>query len=141
MRRATGEFFCGAIGTDRRAEYTVHGEAVNRAARLSALAAGRTLADESTAQESSKFISFQGPWSIQVPGIRAPISAFVALGPKRDSALPPQDVLIGRLGELARLNALLDERRRSKSQITIVVGEPGVGKHAAPRAFVKYLHR
>jgi len=135
---ATGDAFCGAIGTDRRAEYTVHGEAVNRAARLSALAAGRTLADESTAQESSKFISFQGPWSIQVPGIRAPISAFVALGPKRDSALPPQDVLIGRIEELARLNALLDERRRSKSQITIVVGEPGVGKSALAGAFIKY---
>ena len=65
---ATGDAFCGAIGTDRRAEYTVLGEAVNRAARLSVLAAGRTLADESTVQESSSFISFQGPWSMQVPG-------------------------------------------------------------------------
>jgi class 3 adenylate cyclase/tetratricopeptide (TPR) repeat protein len=135
---ATGDAFCGAIGTDRRAEYTVLGESVNRAARLSALAAGRTLADESTAQESSSFISFQGPWSMQVPGIRAPISAFVALRPKRDSALPPHDVLIGRTEELARLKALLDERRRSKTQVTIVVGEPGVGKSTLADTFVKY---
>ena len=135
---ATGDAFCGAIGTNRRAEYTVLGEAVNRAARLSALAAGRTLADESTVQESSSFISFQGPWSMQVPGIRTPISAFVALRPKRDSALPPRDVLIGRTEELARLNALLDERRQSKTQITIIVGEPGIGKSALADAFIKY---
>jgi class 3 adenylate cyclase len=135
---ATGDAFCGAIGTDRRAEYTVLGETVNRAARLSALAAGRTLADESTVQESSSFISFQGPWSMQVPGIRTPISAFVALRPKRDSELPPRDFLIGRTEELARLNALLDERRHSKTQITIIVGEPGIGKSALADAFIKY---
>ena len=51
---ATGDAFCGAIGTDRRAEYTVLGEAVNRAARLAAIAAGRTLADGSTAQRVLK---------------------------------------------------------------------------------------
>ena len=103
---ATGDAFCGAIGTDRRAEYTVLGESVNRAARLCTLAAGRTLTDEPTAQESSSFVSFQGPWSMQVPGIRAPISTFVALRAKRDSVLTQRDVLIGRTEELARLNSL-----------------------------------
>lgn len=134
---ATGDAFCGAIGTERRAEYTVLGESVNRAARLCALAAGRTLADESTAQESSSFVTFQGPWSMQVPGIRAPISTFVALRAKRDSILEQRDVLIGRNEELTRLDTLLDQGSRSKAQITIIVGEPGIGKSALVDAFIK----
>ena len=133
---ATGDAFCGAIGTERRAEYTVLGESVNRAARLSALAAGRTLTDEATAQESASFVSFQGPWSMQVPGIRAPIPTFVALRPKRDSVLAPRDVLVGRTEELARLNALLDQRD-AKARVTIIVGEPGIGKSALADAFSK----
>ena len=135
---ATGDAFCGAIGTDRRAEYTVLGESVNRAARLSSLAAGRTLTDESTAQESSSFVSFQGPWSMQVPGIRAPISTFVALRPKRDSVLTQRDVLVGRTEELARLNSLIDRQAGPKTRITIIVGEPGIGKSTLADAFIKH---
>ena len=133
---ATGDAFCGAIGTERRAEYTVLGESVNRAARLSALAAGRTLTDEVTAQESASFISFQGPWSMQVPGIRTPIPTFVALRPKRDSVLAPLEVLIGRSEELARLNALLD-RHDAKPKVAVIVGEPGIGKSTLAEAFSK----
>ena len=133
---ATGDAFCGAIGTERRAEYTVLGESVNRAARLSALAAGRTLTDEVTAQESASFISFQGPWSMQVPGIRTPIPTFVALRPKRDSVLAPLEVLIGRSEELARLNALLD-RHDAKPKLAVIVGEPGIGKSTLAEAFSK----
>lgn len=134
---ATGDAFCGAIGTDHRAEYTVLGEAVNRAARLATIAAGRTLADGSTAQEASSFINFQGPWSMQVPGIRAPISTFVAVRAKHDSVLAPRDVLVGRADELARLNALLDQRDRPKALITVIVGEPGVGKSTLADAFIR----
>jgi class 3 adenylate cyclase len=134
---ATGDAFCGAIGTDRRAEYTVLGESVNRAARLCSLAAGRTLTDGATAQESSSFVSFQGPWSMQVPGIRAPISTFVALRPKRDSVLAPRDVLVGRTEELARLNNLLDRQDGPKARITVIVGEPGVGKSTLADTFIK----
>jgi class 3 adenylate cyclase len=134
---ATGDAFCGAIGTERRAEYTVLGESVNRAARLASLAAGRTLADESTTQEASGFINFQGPWSMQVPGIRTPISTFVAVRAKRDSVLAPRDVLVGRADELARLNTLIDQHDHSKARITIIVGEPGIGKSTLAEAFIK----
>jgi class 3 adenylate cyclase len=135
---ATGDAFCGAIGTDRRAEYTVLGESVNRAARLCTLAAGRTLTDEPTAQESSSFVSFQGPWSMQVPGIRAPISTFVALRAKRDSVLTQRDVLVGRTEELARLNSLIDRQAGPKVRIAIIVGEPGIGKSTLADAFIKH---
>ena len=134
---ATGDAFCGAIGTERRAEYTVLGESVNRAARLSTLAAGRTLTDDVTAQESSSFVNFQGPWSMQVPGIRAPIPTFIALRAKRDGVLAPRDSLVGRTEEMSRLNALLDQRGPAKARLTIIVGEPGIGKSALADAFIK----
>jgi hypothetical protein len=136
---ATGDVFCGAIGTDRRAEYTVLGEAVNCAARLAAIAAGRALVDELTAQKCSNFVSFQGPWSMQVPGVRAPIQTFVALRPKREDAAALQDNLVGRTDELNRLNALIDGGL--KARLAVIVGEPGVGKSALANAFTQHCIR
>jgi class 3 adenylate cyclase/tetratricopeptide (TPR) repeat protein len=134
---ATGDAFCGAVGTDRRAEYTVLGEAVNRAARLSALAAGRTLADDVTAQAASAFVSFQGPWSMNVPGLRVPIQTYVAGRPKLEAMLTARDVFVGRTEELERLNSLIRPAGEAKSRALLVEGEPGVGKSALVEAFVE----
>ncbi|HSR75346.1 MAG TPA: AAA family ATPase, partial [Xanthobacteraceae bacterium] len=134
---ATGDAFCGAIGTDRRAEYTVLGEAVNRAARLSALAAGRTLADDVTAQAASAFVSFQGPWSMNVPGLRVPIPTYIAGRPKHEGMLAARDVFVGRAEELQRLNSLIRSAEDTEPRAVLVEGEPGVGKSALVEAFVE----
>ena len=135
---ATGDAFCGAIGTEQRAEYTVLGESVNRAARLAALAAGRTLTDDVTAQESSSFISFQGPWPMQVPGIRAPVLTYVALQPVRESTFAGHGGIVGREEELSRLYTLVDQRDRTKPQVTVIVGESGIGKSTLAEALTKH---
>jgi class 3 adenylate cyclase len=134
---ATGDAFCGAIGTDRRAEYTVLGVSVNRAARLSALAAGRTLVDDITAQACSNFVDFQGPWSMQVPGIRTPIPSFIALRAIREGPSAAREELVGRSEELRRLKTLLFEGNRTEPRTMVVVGDPGIGKSALVDAFVK----
>ena len=133
---ATGDAFCGAIGTDRRAEYTVLGESVNRAARLSALAAGRTLADDVTAQAASAFVSFQGPWSMNVPGLRVPIQTYIAGRLKHEAMLTPRDVFVGRAEELQRLNSLIRPGDAAKPRAMLIEGEPGVGKSALVEAFI-----
>jgi class 3 adenylate cyclase/tetratricopeptide (TPR) repeat protein len=134
---ATGDAFCGAIGTARRAEYTVLGEAVNRAARLSALAAGRTLADDVTAQAASAFVSYQGPWSMNVPGLRVPIPTYIAGHPKHEGMLAARDLFVGRAEELQRLNSLVRPADGNKARAILVEGEPGVGKSALVEAFAE----
>ena len=131
---ATGNSFCGAIGTQRRAEYTVLGESVNRAARLSAIATGRTLVDDVTAHGSSSFVHFQGPWSMQVPGIRTPIPTFIALQAISTEGATVRDDLVNRVDELQELTALLDW---TDPRLIFIVGEPGVGKSALVEAFLK----
>src|SRR5262245_36636687 len=131
---ATGDAFCGAIGTVRRAEYTVLGESVNRAARLSAIATGRTLVDDMTAHGSSSFVNFQGPWSMQVSGIRTPIPTFIALRAISTEGATVRDDLVNRVDELQELTALLDW---TDSRLIFIVGAPGVGKSALVEAFLK----
>ncbi|KAB0268346.1 AAA family ATPase [Microvirga brassicacearum] len=131
---ATGEAFCGAIGAPHRAEYTVIGEAVNRGARLSATAAGRILTDETTASAAGNFATFDGPWSIQVPGLRVPIRSFVAVRPTDKSGAREGHDLVGRETELRALDALLDAKPRPRP--IVMVGEAGVGKSALVEAFM-----
>jgi class 3 adenylate cyclase len=134
---ATGDAFCGAIGTERRAEYTVLGESVNRAARLSALAAGRTLVDDITAAACANFVDFQGPWSMQLAGIRTPIPSFIALRARHETASVAREELVGRSEELRRLTTFLLEESRSEPRTIAVVGEPGIGKSALMQAFAR----
>ena len=133
---ASGDVFCGAIGTEARAEYTVLGEAVNRAARLSVVAAGRVLADDMTAELARSAIVFDGPWTMQVSGIRAPLSTFVALRPRHRGAQATREPPIGRAEELTRLHVAVDRAVDHGSSLILVEGEAGVGKSALVAALV-----
>ncbi|WP_323673925.1 ATP-binding protein [Microvirga lotononidis] len=127
---ATGDTFCGPLGTPHRAEYTVLGEAVNRAARLTTVAAGRTLADAMTASAASEFVNFQGPWPMNVPGLRTPIATYIAIERRSDGVPPLEQNLVGRTAELLQLISLVQRPHKAGTQIILIEGEAGIGKSA-----------
>jgi class 3 adenylate cyclase len=134
---ATGEAFCGAIGPAHRAEYTVIGEAVNLASRLSAVAAGRILVDGETSEHTCTTIIYEGPWSIHVPGVRASIPTFVAVRAKAETS-GTQSIgrLVGREAELHRMKSAIHWLEHGRSGAVLIEGEPGIGKSALVEAFV-----
>ncbi|MEO1550051.1 MAG: AAA family ATPase [Pseudomonadota bacterium] len=136
---ATGKAFCGPVGPERRRDYTVLGPAVNVAARLGAVAAGRSLADDATFEASRRTIHFDGPWPFSLAGIRRSVQAHIPL--KR---IPPQFVegevsLHGREDALETLLHLAQERRATAPALCVVEGEPGVGKSALIATMTRVL--
>jgi len=132
---ASGDAFCGAIGTERRAEYTVLGESVNCAARLSSLAAGRILADDVTAKQTVGSIELQGPWPMSVPGLRTAIPAYIAVRKTVRRTVAMSNRMVGRHDELLRLKSSLNHATSGPS-VSVIVGEPGVGKSTLAAAFM-----
>lgn len=135
---STGESFCGALGAAHRADYTVIGAAVNMAARLASVAAGRILVDQATAKEASGQISFSGPWTLAIPGVRGGVPAFAPVAetvPRLDTSAP---ILLNRVAELSALDAYLARASKGQSGIMIVKGDSGVGKSALLRAFIEH---
>ncbi|MBZ7926957.1 AAA family ATPase [Ensifer adhaerens] len=135
---STGESFCGALGTIHRADYTVVGAAVNMAARLASVAAGRILVDQATAKETAGQIAFSGPWTLGVPGMRGGVVAFAPIAETVATIDNKSPILFNRAAELAVLNAYVERAGRGQAAgVMIVKGESGVGKSALLRAFVE----
>ncbi|KSV68341.1 hypothetical protein N182_33490 [Sinorhizobium sp. GL2] len=134
---STGESFCGALGASHRADYTVVGAAVNMAARLASVAAGRILVDQATAKETASQIAFSGPWSLAIPGVRGGVSAFAPIAETVATIDTKSPALLNRAAEMTALSAYLESARRGQSGIMIVKGDSGVGKSALLRAFVE----
>lgn len=132
---ATGDTFCGAIGSEHRADYTVVGDAVNRSARLHSVSLGRVLVDDVTAQTTRGEILFDGPWPLQVKGGRAHVDTFVAVAP-RPAAPPIVTQLVGRQLELGRLRSHLEGGGLGRPRVLVVDGPAGVGKSALLDSFI-----
>jgi class 3 adenylate cyclase len=134
---ATGECFCGSVGPPHRASYSVVGGAVNTAARLASVAAGRILADSASADDAGHHIAFEGPWFLSIPGIRGEIPAFVPVSAKHVPDILDPHKLVDRVAELEFLLEYSEEVRNGRSGVLIVKGDPGIGKSALLRAFAE----
>ncbi|MEI2297238.1 AAA family ATPase [Ensifer sp. MJa1] len=135
---STGEGFCGALGTARRADYTVVGSAVNMASRLASVAAGRILVDQATAKQTAGQIAFSGPWTLAIPGMRGGVSAFAPIAETVSTIDSRSSILLNRVSELAVLTTYAERAARGQAAgVMIVKGESGVGKSALLRAFIE----
>ena len=144
---ATGPVVVGdLIGKGAAQEELVVGETPNLAARLQQLAEpGETVISATTRQLVGELFELQGPGRYQLKGFGEPVEAWRVLGEgqiaSRFDALRAFDAtpLIGRNGEIA----LLDERwalaRQGKGQVTVLSGEPGIGKSRVARNFLREL--
>lgn len=77
----TGNLFCGVVGSSRRAEYTVFGDAINFAARLMVRASknpelGPVLCDEPTRWMAAPVADYTALDSVPVKGRAQPLRAF-----------------------------------------------------------------
>lgn len=134
---ATGQVLCGVVGGNHYAEYTVLGDAVNLAARFVSVAAGRILTDEETATAASSAILFEGPWPIQIPGIRKPLKAFIPVSRKAIAHISEAAHPVGRKRELQYLVSQLNGIGTFRQAIVSVSGEAGIGKSALVGALAR----
>jgi len=126
-----GRVFAGGLGPPYRRTYSVKGDAVNLAARLTAQAApGQLLATPAVLDRSAQGYHASPVPPFRVKGKAAPVQAFRVAGQQRSRRGAPaaEGQLIGRDAELAALREALGALGHGRGGVIELSGEPGIGK-------------
>ncbi|HYF63936.1 MAG TPA: ABC transporter substrate-binding protein, partial [Herpetosiphonaceae bacterium] len=130
----TGLVIAGGIGSRGRQDYSVLGDAVNLAARLTAAAGpGEIFVGPDTRRLTAALFDFAPLPPLALKGKQEPLLAFRLRGLRaapdsprglREMAAP----MVGRDGELGRLRAALAALRAGQGGRVLILGEAGLGK-------------
>ena len=125
---ATGQVFCGTVGTTARCEYTVIGHTVNLAARLMEAGEGRLLCDDATSRFAAPQMELLPVALLDIRGRSESVQVFTPTGLVRE-AVRAKTVLVGRQTERDVLSrAIHSVVRAHQSACVVVEGEAGIGK-------------
>ncbi len=132
---AGGEVVASGTGSARHREYTVTGQSVNLASRLTGAAqADEVLIADAVRRELSERLDCEALDPIEVKGFDQPVRAWRLLGLRR--TLQQRRPLAGRVAELERFcTALAECRTRGHGRAVHLRGEPGIGKSRLVEAF------
>lgn len=135
---ASGQVVASGTGSDAHREYTVTGETVNLASRLSDLAApGETWISKAVHNAVWHAISCVPKGEVEVAGVAKPVDVWAVDRAGRQEAPVRQGPFVGRRLELRQFRAFLEEcREQSRGQNILVRGEPGIGKTRLVNEFV-----
>jgi class 3 adenylate cyclase len=130
-----GKVFAGLVGSDCHREYTVIGDAVNRAAALSSRAMGQTRVDGQTRKSGVRRYEFSEAGVVHLKGQDAAVH-YIVTG-ERLGQSAPQGEMVGRAVERALIDGLVTNvRQGTASGVVHIVGEAGLGKSR----LAGYLH-
>ncbi len=132
----TGRVLAGFVGVGSGSAYSVMGDAVNVAARLTKVAGlGGILIGPDTARLAGHLFEFAAAGSINVKGREGPVVAHRVLGvlrrldpSGRGRARRLDSPLVGRDAERAAFVAALDRLGAGEGCVLSIVGEAGLGK-------------
>jgi class 3 adenylate cyclase/tetratricopeptide (TPR) repeat protein len=127
MGVAGGEVVAGGVGSEGHRSYTVTGETVNLAARLTGLAApGEVLVSDAVRLALGARVLLEDRGEATLRGIARPVRVFALLG-LAEAEGPGR--LVGRQAELQQLAGFLDRSRAlAREALVLVRGEAGIGK-------------
>lgn len=131
----SGEVIAGGIGSGQFG-YAAVGEQVGMAQRMESVAPpGGIMLSASTAGLVEGAATLGAVESVQIKGSREPVPARQLLGMvERDRAVRrAESSLIGRRGELAAVEAMMDRAIEGRGGVATVVGTPGIGKSRMAR--------
>jgi class 3 adenylate cyclase len=126
---ASGQVVASDTGSAAHHEYTVTGESVNLASRLSDIAsAGETLVSGAHYNAVAHLIDGAGLGETEIEGLGRPVEVWRVTGLRIQTA-PRQLPFVGRITELRQFTAAVEACLDTQRGETIYVrGEPGIGK-------------
>jgi class 3 adenylate cyclase/tetratricopeptide (TPR) repeat protein len=128
---ATGRAFCGPVGNDSRATYTVIGDVMNTAARMmqhGVTSGAALLCDAATERAARHRHQFGTSHRLRVKGKR---DVLLAYEPDRPHLVPTGRLghpIVGREQACAALAAALGKSLAGTTRVVLIEGEPGIGK-------------
>jgi class 3 adenylate cyclase len=105
------------------------GDTTNVAARLQSIAEpGTIVVGEATAKTLIRTFALEPLGDVTVKGRHEPVSTWRLIGPQAALRAGGAHPLVDREAEMARLHAVFDELEAGRGQITLLLGEAGLGK-------------
>jgi class 3 adenylate cyclase len=131
----SGEVIAGDIGSGSLG-YRATGQPVGRAQRMEAAAPpGTVTLSESTARLVEHTVQLAEPEWVHIKGADEPVRTrqLLAISPRTGSVRRAEASLVGRRGEMATLDAIVDRAIGGRGGVVNVVGPPGIGKSRIAR--------
>ena len=105
------------------------GDTTNVAARVQSIAGpGTIVVGEATAKTLIRTFALEPLGDVTVKGRREPVSTWRLIGPQAALRATGARPLVDRDAELDRLRAVIGELESGRGQITLLLGEAGIGK-------------